>query len=107
MEIERNDIAGLKNRNQGVGKLSISDSDYVLRDKKAERANPELYAKNTHDITGQDNKYAEELARIKAEARKEIEAELLSSGFLDKLKADIKAEMAETNKKANNTTGGK
>jgi hypothetical protein len=100
--IEANNITGLKNRNQGVGKLSLSDSDYVLRVKDAEDVK-----KNTHDITGQDNKYAEELARVKAEARKEIEAELLSSGFLDKLKADIKSEMAESNKKVSNTSGGK
>ena len=100
MSIEVNDIAGLKNRNKG-NRQTLNDSDYVLRDKSKEDG------KNTRDITGQDNKYQEELARIKAEARRDVEKEIMSSGFMDTLKAQIKAEMeAEATPKAK-TTGGK
>lgn len=102
MAIEANDITGLKNRNNGVDKRTISSSDYVLRDKKAEAKDPTKVL-NTRDITDQNDKYKDELARLKAEARKEVEAELLSSGFMDKLKAEIRAEIASDKK----TVGGK
>ena len=84
------DIRDLKNRNDGLNKQTLSDSDYVLRDKSKEEP-----VVNTFDITGHTNKYQDELARLKAEARKEVETELLSSGFLDKLKAQLRAELAE------------
>lgn len=95
MAIEVNNITSLKNRNKGVGKLSLNDSDYVLRDKSKE-----IPGTNTFDITADNNKYQEELSRLKADARREVEAELLSSGFMDKLKADIRADIkAEETKK--------
>lgn len=100
MSIEVNSVGKLKNRNSG-NKLTLSDSDYVLRDKKKEKG------KNTRNITGQTSKYQEELARIKAEARRDVEKEIMSSGFMDTLKAQIKAEIeAEATPKAK-TTGGK
>jgi hypothetical protein len=86
MSIEVNSVGKLKNRNSG-NKLTLSDSDYVLRDKKKENG------KNTRNITGQTSKYQEELARVKAEARRDVEKEIMSSGFIDTLKAQIKAEM--------------
>ena len=89
------DIRELKSRNDGLNKQTLSDSDYVLRDKSKE--NPGV---NTFDITGQTSKYQDELARLKAEARKEVETELLSTGFLDKLKAQLRAEIAEDAKLA-------
>ena len=86
-------IKELKNRNDGLNKQTLSDSDYVLRDKSKEE-----HGKNTFDITGQTNKYQDELARLKAEARRDVEKELLSSDFLDKLKAQLRAEIAEDSK---------
>ena len=86
-------IKELKNRNEGLNKQTLSDSDYVLRDKSKEEP-----GKNTFDITGQTNKYQDELARLKAEARRDVEKELLSSDFLDKLKAQLRAEIAEDSK---------
>ena len=86
-------IKELKNRNDGLNKQTLSDSDYVLRDKSKEEP-----GKNTFDITGQTNKYQDELARLKAEARRDVEKELLSSDFLDKLKAQLRAEIAEGSK---------
>ena len=88
-------ISELKNRNEGINKQTLSDSDYKLRDKSTE-----TLGVNTFDITGQTNKYQDELARLKAEARKEVETELLSTGFLDKLKAQLRAEIAEDAKLA-------
>lgn len=100
MSIEVNSIGKLKNRNSG-NKLTLNDSDYVLRDKKKEKG------KNTRNITGQTSKYQEELARVKAEARRDVEKEIMSSGFMETLKAQIKAEMeAEATPKVK-TTGGK
>lgn len=104
MSIEVNSVGKLKNRNSG-NKLTLSDSDYVLRDKEKENG------KNTRNITGQTSKYQEELARVKAEARRDVEKEIMSSGFMDTLKAQIKAEIeaeieAEATPKAK-TTGGK
>ena len=72
----------------------LTDADYVLRDKKKESKEGKS-SKNTRDITMSTNKYAEEIARVKAEARREVEAEFTSSGFIDKLKADIKKELQE------------
>ena len=95
MAIEVNDITGLKTPKSGQYKQTLSDADYVLRDKKS----PED-AKNTTDITNDSSKYAEELAKVKAEARAEAQSEMLSSGFLDKIKAEIKAEMLEEAKVA-------
>ena len=86
-------IKELKNRNDGLNKQTLSNSDYVLRDKSKEEP-----GKNTFDITGQTNKYKDELARLKAEARRDVEDELLSSDFLDKLKAQLRAEIAEDSK---------
>ena len=86
-------IKELKNRNEGLNKQTLSNSDYVLRDKSKEEP-----GKNTFDITGQTNKYQDELARLKAEARRDVEKELLSSDFLDKLKAQLRAEIAEDSK---------
>ena len=86
-------ISELKNRNEGLNKQTLSDSDYKLRDKSSEEP-----GKNTFDITGQNNKYQDELARLKAEARRDVEQELLSSDFLDKLKAQLRAEIAEDSK---------
>lgn len=99
MSIESNDIAGLKNRNKG-NRQTLNDSDYVLRDKSKEDG------KNTSDITNDNSKYQEELARIKAEARKDVEKELLSGDFMTTLKAQIKAEMVEE-AKGTKATGGK
>lgn len=98
MAIEVNGIAGLKNRNKG-SRQTLNDSDYVLRDKSKEDG------KNTRDITGQDNKYQEELARIKAEARKEAQAEFMSSDFINQLTEKIKADLSEA--KGTKATGGK
>ena len=84
----------LRNRNNGMNKQMLSDSDYVLRDKAAEAGT------NTFDITGRTDKYQEELAKLKADARREVEAQLLSGDFLDKLKAQLRAEMAEDAAKA-------
>lgn len=86
-------ISELKNRNEGINKQTLSDSDYKLRDKSTE-----TLGVNTFDITGQNNKYQDELARLKAEARRDVEKELLSSDFLDKLKAQLRAEIAEDSK---------
>ena len=86
-------ISELKNRNEGLNKQTLSDSDYKLRDKSSEEPGV-----NTFDITGQNNKYQDELARLKAEARRDVERELLSSEFLDKLKAQLRAEIAEDSK---------
>ena len=86
-------IKELKNRNDGLNKQTLSNSDYVLRDKSKEEP-----GKNTFDITDQTNKYQDELARLKAEARRDVEKELLSSDFLDKLKAQLRAEIAEDSK---------
>ena len=86
-------VKELKNRNEGLNKQTLSDSDYVLRDKSKETPGV-----NTFDITGQTNKYQDELARLKAEARRDVEKELLSSDFLDKLKAQLRAEIAEDSK---------
>ena len=86
-------ISELKNRNEGLNKQTLSDSDYKLRDKSSEEPGV-----NTFDITGQNNKYQDELARLKAEARRDVEKELLSSDFLDKLKAQLRAEIAEDSK---------
>jgi len=72
----------------------LTDADYVLRDKKQEAKKGKSKV-NTRDITKSANKYAEEIARVKAEARREVEAEFTSSGFLDRLKADIKRELQE------------
>lgn len=86
-------ISELKNRNEGLNKQTLSDSDYKLRDKSSEEPGV-----NTFDITGQNNKYQDELARLKAEARRDVEKELLSSDFIDKLKAQLRAEIAEDSK---------
>lgn len=98
MSIEVNDIAGLKNRNKG-NRQTLNDSDYVLRDKSKEDG------KNTRDITGQTSKYQEDLARIKAEARKEEQDKFMSSDFVKQLTEKIKTDLSEA--KGTKATGGK
>ena len=78
--------AQTKKKNKGN---TIVDSDYVLRDKEKEDKDPVKKAMNSRDITNEVGKYAEEIARIKAEARAEAKAEGISPDFIEKLKAEI------------------
>ena len=81
-----------KKKNKGN---TIVDSDYVLRDKKAERKDPEKFAMNTRNITDEVGKYAKEIARIKAEARAEAKSEGISEDFINKLKEEITKQVRE------------
>jgi rubrerythrin len=91
----------------------IVESDYVLRDKTAERKDPAKVALNTRNITNETGKYAKELERIKMEARVKAEveakAELMSGDFIAELKEQLKKEILEDTKATpkGRATGGK
>ena len=84
--------AQTKKKNKGN---TIVDSDYVLRDKIEEAKDPVKKAMNSRDITNEVGKYAEEIARIKAEARAEAKAEGISEDFISKLKEEITKQVRE------------
>lgn len=92
------DVNSLKNNKAKKDKgNTIVESDYVLRDKKAEAKDLDKLSMNTRDITEDVDRYAKELAEMKAkyraEAQAEVKQELLAGDFLKDLKAQIKAEM--------------
>ena len=98
--IEQLKAQGTERRKQN----SLTDGDYVLRDKKAERKEG-VDKKNTRDITGEASQWAEAIEKVKAETRRAVEQEFLSSNFIADLTAKIKAELGP--KTTRTTTGDK
>lgn len=93
-------IEELKQGKKNGNRLTISEGDYKLRDKKKEREDSEKQMMNSRDITAQHNKYADEIKRVKAEARAEAQEELMSSEFIANLTAKIKEELQAEQLKA-------
>lgn len=99
-------VKELKNNKEKRDKGNIiTDADYTLRDKKAERKDTNKSVMNTRNITDNVGIHAKEIAKIKEEARakaqEEVKAEILTGDFIKDLKAQLKAEMG------GKTQGGK